>query len=203
MFIWLCAALAAVRPDDPDYAEDLARMKRIAAGDASALAEVYDRHSRAVYSLALRIVGEQAEAEEVIQEVFAQAWRQSDRYDASRGPVAAWLLTMARTRAIDRLRARRARPDRGDTASEHVLRNVEAPGANPADALVANEDAGRLRLALAELAPAQRAAIELAYYEGLSQTEIAERLATPLGTIKTRIRTGLLKLRDALTGGDL
>jgi RNA polymerase sigma-70 factor (ECF subfamily) len=202
MFIWLCAALAALRPDDPEQQADVARMKRIAGGDASALGDVYDRHARAVYSLALRIVGEEAEAEEVIQEVFAQAWRQSDRYDESRGSVAAWLLTMTRTRAIDRVRARRARPDRDGAASDYVLHNVQAPGVDPADALAAAEDAGRLRTALSELAPAQRIAIEMAYYEGLSQTEIAERLATPLGTVKTRIRSGLLKLRDALAGGE-
>jgi RNA polymerase sigma-70 factor (ECF subfamily) len=128
--------------------------------------------------------------------VFAQAWRQASRYDATRGQVAAWLLTLARSRAIDRLRARRARPE--PLADSHAA-DVMVDQAVAADALlVSAEQAARVRAALAALPLLQRMAIELAYYEGLTHTEIAERLEQPLGTVKTRIRTAMTKLRESL-----
>lgn len=171
-------------------------MDRIARGDDTAVAELYDRHARAVYSLALRILQDQADAEDIVQEVFSQAWRQASRYDASRGNVGAWLVTLARSRAIDRLRARRARPDR--TADEAVGADIADHGI-PADLqLVSAEQVARVRTALADLPLLQRMAIELAYYEGLTHIEIAERLEQPLGTVKTRIRLAMMKLRDTL-----
>ncbi len=176
------------------------RVRRVAAGDEAALAALYDEHARPVYSLIVRILGDEGEAEEVLQDVFAQAWQQAQRYDAVRGTVAAWLLNMARTRALDRLRARRARPDRTAATPDQTLSALPAPAIDPADAIAAERDVEQLRKALHELPAVQRRAIELAYFEGLTQSEIAGRLAEPLGTIKTRIRLGLLKLRDALTG---
>jgi RNA polymerase sigma-70 factor, ECF subfamily len=173
-------------------------LARAAAGDGAALASLYDYHARTVYSLAFRIVGNEADAEDVVQEVFAQVWRQSGRYDHTRGTVEAWLLMMTRTRAIDRLRARVARPDSAavaDSASDEPRALV----VDPADALTAADDAKRIREALHELPILQRLAIELAYFEGLTQSQIADRLEEPLGTVKTRIRRGLLKLRDALS----
>ena len=196
----LLAAVARLLPDDRERSADIRCIKEMAAGDASGLSAIYDRHSTAVYSLALRIVREESEAEDVVQEVFAQAWRQADRYDARRGSVIAWLLIMTRTRAIDRLRMRLARPDRQSTPDPAVLDQLPAAGEDPASGLVAQEDAQRVRQALEELPLLQRMAIELAFFEGLSQSEIAERLEQPLGTVKTRIRLGLLKLRDALGG---
>jgi len=196
--MWLLAALARMRPAAESQAEDVACLQRLAGGDDSAAVGLYDRHARPVYSLILRIVGEESEAEDVLQEVFAQAFRQTARYDPSRGPVAAWLLMMARSRSIDRVRARRARPDARTPDAYRVI--DETPAAMP-DAASAMLDAEQVRLvrdALGELPLLQRVAIELAYYEGLSHAEIANRLEQPLGTVKTRIRLGLLKLRDAL-----
>lgn len=193
------AALARFRVESgAGQAADLECIGLLAAGDAAALAWLYDRHAKPVYSLALRIIDDEAEAEDVVQDVFAQAWRQASRYDATRGPVAAWLLTMARTRAIDRLRARRVRPEGQVVSDERVMQDLQAPGTNIADELLTEEQARRVRAALGELPLMQRLPLELAYYEGLSQREIAERLEQPLGTVKTRIRLGLLKLRDAL-----
>ena len=196
----LLAAVARLLPEDRERSADVRRIKEMAAGDASGLSAIYDRHSTAVYSLALRIVREESEAEDVVQEVFAQAWRQADRYDARRGSVIAWLLIMTRTRAIDRLRMRQARPDRQSTPDPGVLDQLPAAGEDPASGLVAQEDALRVRQALEALPLLQRMAIELAFFEGLTQSEIAERLEQPLGTVKTRIRLALGKLRDVLAG---
>ena len=196
----LLAAVARLLPDDRERSADIRRIKDMAAGDASGLSAIYDRHSTAVYSLALRIVREESEAEDVVQEVFAQAWRQADRYDVRRGSVIAWLLIMTRTRAIDRLRTRQARPDRQSTPDPAMLEQLPAAGEDQASGLVAQEDAQRVRQALEALPLLQRMAIELAFFEGLTQSEIAERLEQPLGTVKTRIRLGLLKMRDVLGG---
>ena len=181
-----------------DRAADQAALARMAQGDGDAVAELYDRHARPIYSLALRILGDVTDAEDVVQEVFSQAWRQASRYNASRGAVAAWLLTLARSRAIDRLRAKRARPA-GVTDERMADQLVDASPA--VDSMVlSSEQVSRVRAALDELPLLQRAALELAYFEGLTHAEIADRLEQPLGTVKTRIRLAMLKLRDVLTG---
>jgi len=177
---------------------DLAAVQRMAGGDGAALADLYDRHGRSVYGLAARILGDPAEAEDLTQDVFTLAWKNASRYDPARGAVAAWLLVTTRTRAIDRIRARRSRPQGG--ADDDGRKMAAIPDAAPSvDVIVASsQDAARVRDALTVLPPDQRDALDLAYFQGLSHSEIAERTGIPLGTIKTRIRTGLQRLREAM-----
>ncbi len=192
----LLAALGHPAPSQDVRLADQAALARVARGDQSALAELYDRHARRVFSLAVRILREHADAEDVVQEVFTQVWVQAGRYDTARGAVAAWMLMMARSRAIDRLRSRQARPEAA--AESRAAENVP-DAARPQDLdLLSTEQVAHLRNALNELPGAQRVALELAYYEGLTHTEIAARLAEPLGTVKTRIRQAVLRLRESL-----
>ena len=198
MLMWVVLAVvgrpASASPDDK--MADHAALARIARGDQEALAELYDRYARLVFSLALRILQNRADAEDVVQEVFAQIWAQAGRYDARRGAVAAWMLTMTRSRAIDRLRSKTARPE--TTAPAGQFEDL-ADAAPPQDLqLLSIEQTNRLRAALNGLPDSQRVALELAYYEGLTHAEIAERLKEPLGTVKTRIRQAVLRLRDAV-----
>lgn len=181
-----------------ELAADEAIVERIASGDTAGLGDLYDRHSRIVYSLACRLMSDASEAEDVVQEVFSQAWRQASRYDPARAAVTGWLLMMTRARAIDRLRARRSRPGASRTG-EPLIYEPADPAPGPEAAAVTAVEVKRLRGALHELNEQQRTAIELAYYGGLTQVEIAEKLEEPLGTVKTRIRSGLIKLRSAMS----
>ena len=181
-------------PDRAAPAPDEQRIVvRLASGDLDAAAELYDLHGSHVYGLARRMLRDPRDAEDVVQEVFAQAWRSASRFDPKRASVIGWLLMMTRARAIDRLRAMRARPDVGGDPVAETLSAVDTP-----DALVALDDASRLREAMGTLPAPQKAAIELAYFEGLTHSEIAHALSEPLGTVKTRIRTALQALRTRL-----
>ncbi len=197
--MWLIWAILDSRREraDEDRSADQLALAGLARGDETALASLYDRHATGVYSLALRILQDVGDAEDIVQEVFTQAWRQASRYDARRGAVVAWLLTMARTRAIDRLRARRTRTQ--DVIDDDVA-EVSDPVALQDAMLLSGEQVSRVRAALSQLPVLQRVALELAYYDGLTHAEIAARLEEPLGTVKTRIRSAMLKLRDALEG---
>lgn len=174
---------------------------RMARGDEQALGLLYDRFGTVLYAVASRVVGQQADAEEVVMEAFAQAWREATRFDQARGSVAAWLTMMARSRALDLVRSQSRRERITDTAAR------EEPAAGPAmstgfpspgKTVLDDERKRAVSTALAALSPPQRQAIELAYYDGLSQSEIAEQLKEPLGTIKTRMRLGMQKLRESL-----
>jgi RNA polymerase sigma-70 factor, ECF subfamily len=174
---------------------------RMIGGDQDALASLYDRRRSVVFALALRILRDRAEAEEALADVFHQAWRHAAAFDPGRGTVIGWLFNLCRSRAIDRVRAR----GRRDAGLAQMTRAEEGTRVAGAAASVGPEEAADVAVkrrmvgaALGSLSAAQRAAIELAYFEGLSHSEIAARLGEPLGTVKTRIRQGLLTLRDNL-----
>ena len=170
----------------------------MARGDAQALGALYDRYAAILLGLILRILHGRSEAEDVLQETFLQAWQRAGDYDASRGRPFLWLSMLARSRALDRVRAVGAR----GRAGERAAREPQPTTAGDASAAVAGaEEAVRVRNALSSLPETERETLSLAYFEGLSQSEIASRTGTPLGTVKTHTRTGLRKLRDLL--GDL
>ena len=166
--------------------------------DPDALALVYDVHIRSVFGLAMRIMQDQDDAEEVVQGVFSQAWAQTATYEATRGPVAAWLLMMARTRAIDALQAKRAHADPAPNAGELAVVDLPDPVVGAHTQVLTTECVTQLKIALTTLSLPQRIAVELAYFEGLTHRQIAERLEQTVGTVKTQVRGGLLTLREAL-----
>ena len=172
-------------------------MQRVAAGDTSGLAELYDATCAHVHGVAVRILGDAQAAEEITVEVFHQAWTRAADFDPDRGSVPTWLMTMARNRAIDRLRSRAAATNRADALHEQAIEPMDRQPSPDIAAQLA--DRGReLRRALYSLPPEQSKVIELAFFEGLSHSAIAKRLDEPLGTIKTRIRTGIRKLAEHL-----
>jgi RNA polymerase sigma-70 factor (ECF subfamily) len=187
----------AGRPASPVDDADRSALGRVAAGELDALEELYDRHRTMAYSIALRITADPALAEDVVQDAFLGAWRNAGRYDAGRGSVRTWLLSIVHHRAIDALRRRRPTselPEDADAApAPEALR---LPDIWPEVAAGLDRDA--VRGALRTLSDVQREAIELAYFGGLTQQEIAERTGTPLGTVKSRVRLGLLALREVL-----
>jgi RNA polymerase sigma-70 factor (ECF subfamily) len=175
-----------------------ALIARIAAGDRDAFSRFYDLAAPMAFGLIRRVLRDPEAAAEVLQEVFWQVWQEAPQYDPKRGSPEAWLVMRAKTRAIDRLRSMRRR-DRTFVAplDESIARAEDGEAENPA---VVAEDRGLVQAALAQLPEAQRRVIELAFFEGLTQSEIATRLGEPLGTVKTRARLGLERLRGALRG---
>jgi RNA polymerase sigma-70 factor (ECF subfamily) len=171
-------------------------VERVATGDQSALAELYDATNRLIYSLVLRVLVDMSSAEEALIDVYTQVWRQAASYDATRGAPLAWMATIARSRAIDRLRS--GWQDQRRKESLDVLGDAPANGSSPEESAAASERQRFIREALNLLTPEQRRVIELAYYSGLTHSEIAEKLNLPLGTVKTRTRLGMMKLREAL-----
>ena len=171
-------------------------MERLARRDTAALETLYDRYSRAVYGLVFRIAQQAATAEEVVQDVFLQLWRNAHLYRSSRGRLEPWLFTMARNRALDHMRLKREKQRRREDALEMHPAAFVAP--NPESLVDQKRRAERVRSLIQSLPAKQQKAIELAFFEGLTHTEIAQALQEPLGTVKSWIRGGLLRLREAL-----
>ena len=189
--------LAALSPTGPrEVSLDATLLSRLLQKDVSAFEQLYERHSRLVYGLVLRILQQAATSEEVVQDVFLQLWRNAGQYDAARGPFVPWLLTMARNRALDHLRRKSERQRRLEEQTDHLPSVFAAP--NYEQALDEKRKVERVRALMASLAPQQKRAIELAYFEGMSHTEIAAALREPLGTVKSWIRNGLLRLKEGL-----
>ena len=182
-----------------DHDLDRACLQRLMGGDTAALEELYDRYSDLLYSVAVRIVGNPAEAEEVLQDTWVQAWRKAAAFDSGRGTVGAWLVTIARSRALDRVRSATSR-QRAERAAGAEIGGARSTPAT-ADASVvasANQIGERVSSALSQLDPQHREVLNLAYFGGLSQTEIAARLGAPLGTIKSWTRQALTRLREVV-----
>jgi RNA polymerase sigma-70 factor, ECF subfamily len=175
---------------------DARLLQRMARGDRTAFSDLYDRFSRPLYSAALRILGDARETEDIVHDVFLTIWEKSAAFSAERGTAFAWAVTLTRNRAIDRLRLRQRRGELLGGSVPADLGYDESSGTT--DALVFKEQAQLVRSALAALPAEQKQAVELAFFGGLTQAQIAENLQQPLGTVKARIRRGLLKLRDAL-----
>jgi RNA polymerase sigma-70 factor (ECF subfamily) len=182
-------------PAPPELASLLARCGR---SDEEAFAELYDATCRRVHGLVLRVVRDPAQAEEVTQEVYLQVWHTAARYDEAKGSALAWLMTVAHRRAVDRVRSAEA-ASRQDTTYHH--RTHAVPHDTTAESAETSIEARRVRTALAELTTVQREALELAYFGGYTHTEVATMLDLPVGTAKTRIRDGLIRLRDAMGVG--
>ena len=184
----------STKPPTAIPADDVAIVRRIAEGDESALAILYDRWAQSVYSLVAHLLKDADGAEDVVEETFWQVWQRASSYDVSRGTVRTWLLTIGRSRALDRLRSRKR--NHVDISADLSL--VRDPSSDPSQEVEGAERRQLVYAALIELPDEQRRALELAYFRGLSQSEIADFLGEPLGTIKTRMRLGMQKLRDKL-----
>jgi RNA polymerase sigma-70 factor (ECF subfamily) len=194
----LAIAHADTLPPMEAAPSDVELVARCADGDEGALSELYDLFGRAAYALALRIVRDASHAEDVVQEAFLDLWRGAGRFDPERSRPASYLLTFVHRRAVDLVRREQARPQRGGGVEDIA----ERPGADDvAGSLVASEQGATVRAALAGLPDAQRQVLELAYFSGLSQSEIAERLGEPLGTVKSRTHVALSRLRELLGEG--
>jgi RNA polymerase sigma-70 factor (ECF subfamily) len=189
-------ASSAGSPPADDGAPELATLLSASArGNEQAFAALYDRTSSRVYGMVLRVVRDPAQAAEVTQDVYLQIWREAARFDAERGSVISWLLMIAHRRAVDRVRSARAATVRED---RYAVAQVDPPYDQVSERAHANLEAQRVRNALQDLTETQREAISLAYFAGYTHREVASLLDLPLGTAKTRIRDGLIRLRDAL-----
>lgn len=177
---------------------EAALLSRVAQHDQAALAELYDRYARVLYSVAFKSLRSAEESEEVVLDVFAQVWRTAARYDGVKGRVDSWLFMMTRSRVLDRLRSLQ-RTTKVTLASENLAEiQTTNPGVDPIENVLISERRDRVLAALSQLPEEQRQVIELAYYKGLTQSEIAAQTNLSLGTVKTRVRLGLSKLRVAL-----
>jgi RNA polymerase sigma-70 factor (ECF subfamily) len=177
---------------------DVALLTRIAGRDAAALGELYDRHSRLLFSLIVRVLRDRGESEDALQEVFVRVWDHADSYSPTLGAPSAWLVRIARNRAIDRLRTRQVRANVAASTDEAPAAADPTPAGNPEQLARTAEHRRAIVAAMDELPLEQRTLIDAAYFDGFTQSELAERFNLPLGTVKTRIRTAMQALRKTL-----
>lgn len=190
---------APTPPPGERQQEDNRLMLRMAQGDKAAFAEIYDRFSRPLYATALRVVNDATEAQDIVHDAFIALWEKAASFDTNRGSPFAWAVTFVRNRAIDRVRMRRRRSELlAESVPSDLGYDEDAPGSGADETATSGDEARVVRAAVATLPIEQQRALELAFFGGLTQQQIAERLSEPLGTVKARIRRGLLKLRDAL-----
>jgi RNA polymerase sigma-70 factor (ECF subfamily) len=179
---------------------DVALLVRVARRDADALAALYDRHRRLLFSLILRILRDRGEAEDVLQEVFVRVWDRAESYSPALGTPSSWLVRVARNRAIDRLRSRHVRAKLSDPIASAPPAVDETMTADPEARASHEQRRSAVRAALEELPHEQRILVDAAYFEGFTQSELAEKFGVPLGTVKTRIRAAMQALRTRLAG---
>lgn len=179
----------------PAQDNDVDLLKAIAAGDEAALGRIYDRYRVILFGVLVRILNNRAEAEDVLQEVFLQVWRRAADFDETRGRPFTWLVTLARSRGIDRLRTLASR----ERVAQAGAKDTDEEFSDAASDAIRSEQRGVVNKALAQLPEEQQRPLMLAYFDGLTQSEIAKQLGTPLGTVKTRMRTGMIKLRELLS----
>jgi RNA polymerase sigma-70 factor (ECF subfamily) len=180
----------AVSPLSASTPDDFALLSRVRSGDQGAMADLFDRYSGVLYSVALRVLKDPGQAEDIMQDIFIQVWRKPDSFASGRGSLGGWLAVVTRNRAIDLLRKRRP----SDSVEDVVL----VSKTNTASEAERNVLMEKVRVVMADLPPDQKTSVELAYFDGMSHTEIAEKTGEPLGTVKTRIRLAMITLRKAL-----
>ena len=174
-------------------------LERIALKDEKSFADLYDRYSRIIFSLALKIVKNREDAEEILQVVFLQIWDKASSFDKEKGNVYSWIITMTRNKAIDKIRSKATRTENQNiTLNEQLVYNIKYYGNLTIDAVTASERADFVKNALSRLSDEHKSVIDLAYFNGLTQTEISEELGIPLGTVKTRMRQAMIKLQNLL-----
>jgi RNA polymerase sigma-70 factor, ECF subfamily len=191
----VAAAIAISLQATQIHDEDVELLKAVAARDEAALGRIYDRYRVILFGVLLRILNDRAEAEDVLQEVFLQVWRRAGDFDENRGRPFTWLVTLARSRGIDRLRTLASR----ERVAEASAKEMEDEVSDAASDAVRSEQRGVVNKALDQLPEEQKRPLMLAYFDGLTQSEIAKQLGAPLGTVKTRMRTGMIRLRELLS----
>jgi len=179
-------------------ADDVALIRRMVDADETALGALYDRWVRSLYSLVLHLLKDPDEAEDVVEETFWQAWRKASSYEPSKGAVSTWLLTIGRRKALDRIRAKK-RHKEDPIGRDRTFADLPSPAPDPSQDMEGSELREHVRAALKELPSEQREVLELGYFNGMSQTEIADATGQPLGTVKTRMRLAMQKLREPLS----
>ena len=187
-----------MEPQSTEFEIDAALLKKAGEGDCVSFEKLYDRLSGLVFSIAVRVLSDPSAAEDVVQDVFIRIWDKAAAYDVSRGKPLTWIVTMTRNKAIDRLRSARRRYRLQDELEREAVIDLDPAGKNSSDEMTDSEKAKMVRSAVMKLSENQRRAIELAFFGGMTQTEIATELCEPLGTIKARIRRGMMDLRDLL-----